>query len=249
MIDSFDAQTALRNRALTLTVCTTGAVSLSAAATGFARTTGSFVTDGFKIGMEIVSSGFSTSVNNGVGVISYVAPDGKSIAVSMFVLTYPSGVQTVTRPATVVEAESAGRAIAARLYSMRAWENVAFTPVPTIPYAEEDFGPGGGGLIGFPADGSSLLEDGVWFLRLCGLDGSVLPNVGSSALRKTGDALKRLFTPGTKLFLPGGGALLIRGMPGEPAVSAGQIITRGDGRAICPVAVPWKAFSQNLVAV
>jgi hypothetical protein len=51
---------------------TTGSQTLSATATGYARATGSFVTNGFAIGDEITASGFATAANNGRSVVTAV---------------------------------------------------------------------------------------------------------------------------------------------------------------------------------
>jgi hypothetical protein len=76
---------------------TTGTVSLSATATGYARTAGSFTTDGFAVGQQVTASGFTNPSNNGSSVI---------VAITATALT-------VTKtPATVAEASGAGRSIA-----------------------------------------------------------------------------------------------------------------------------------------
>jgi hypothetical protein len=76
---------------------TTGTVSLSATATGYARTAGSFVTDGFAVGQQVTASGFTNSANNGSSVVSAVTATAL----------------TVTKtPVTAAEATAAGRSIA-----------------------------------------------------------------------------------------------------------------------------------------
>ena len=72
MISNSAVLLALRNRALSLVVATTGSVSLSATATGYARAAGSFVTDGFKVGMDLTATGFTTPGNNGAHVLMAV---------------------------------------------------------------------------------------------------------------------------------------------------------------------------------
>lgn len=242
MIDHSLTSLALRNRALSLTIYSTGAVALSATAVGFARSVGSFITDGFKAGMEVVVAGFANPANNGVGVISSVAADGLSMLVSMFVVTYPSGVQTVTRPATVVEAELGGRTIAARLPSMRAWENADFTPVAGAPYLEEDYIPATHTLHG-NATGGVADETGLYVLKWYGLPGANL----ATALHKSVDALRALFTPGTVL-LAGANAVRMRGEVNGPGAQAGQIIPQGNGWSVVVLTIPWRAYSVNAVA-
>jgi hypothetical protein len=75
----------------------TGTVSLSATATGYARSAGSFVTDGFAVGQQVTASGFTNPANNGSSVVT----------------TVTATALTVTKtPATVAEASATGRAIA-----------------------------------------------------------------------------------------------------------------------------------------
>jgi hypothetical protein len=57
----------------TWALVTTGTVSLSATAAGYARTAGSFITDGFEVGDIVEASGFSVAANNGRGRVSAVS--------------------------------------------------------------------------------------------------------------------------------------------------------------------------------
>ncbi|HEU4994251.1 MAG TPA: DUF4397 domain-containing protein [Gemmatimonadaceae bacterium] len=75
---------------------TTGSVSLSATATGYARATGSFITNGIQVGDEITASGFATAANNGRSVV--IAVTATTIDV-----TKTSG--------TAVEAAATGRTL------------------------------------------------------------------------------------------------------------------------------------------
>ena len=75
---------------------TTGATSLSATATGYARASGSFTTNGFAVGQQIIASGFTNAANNGSSIITAVTATAL----------------TVTKtPATVAEAAATGRSI------------------------------------------------------------------------------------------------------------------------------------------
>jgi hypothetical protein len=53
-------------------VITTGGTSLSATATGYARASGSFITNGFVPGLQINASGFTNAANNGLSTITAV---------------------------------------------------------------------------------------------------------------------------------------------------------------------------------
>lgn len=238
MIDSLAAHLAMRNRALSLVVSTTGSASLAATTTGFTRGTGSFLTDGFSVGMDVATSGFTNAANNGNGVVTAVTAG--TLTVSMYVVTVTNGAQSVARPATVVEAEAAGRTIAARLPSLRAWENLTFIPASTIPYVEEEFVPATNRALSFPITTGTLEETGLYVLKWYGVSG--LGGVG--AIRKSVDALKALFAPGTSLTA-GSNTLRVRS---DTSVYGGQLIPMDNGWTCCVLTIPWRAWSQNVIA-
>jgi hypothetical protein len=115
MIDHRSYQLALRDKLLTLEVVTTGSTSLGATSTGYSRASGSFLTDGFAVGMEVVGNGFIQGANNEAKTIT---------AVTALALT------------------CAGRTISVGLPELRAWENVPVTPVTGRPYIREQYIPG-----------------------------------------------------------------------------------------------------------
>lgn len=237
MISPFDCQMALRNRALGLVIATTGAATLAATATGFTRDAGSFLDDGFVPGMEICSAGWNSSANNGTGVVSGVTD--LALTVSMFAIATVAGVQTITRPATVVEAADVGRTIVAGLPSQRAWENKELIPGATIPYVEEDFIPATHRIVTAPADGGLVEETGLYVLKWYGV-----PNIGIAALRKSSFALAKLYAPGTNLAA---GTDVVT-MRGDTAVQSGQILQLSTGWAALVLTVPWRARSRNVIA-
>ena len=148
MLNHLAIQRACRARLATMVVATTGVTSLSATATGYARVAGSFATDGFEVGVEVRGSGFANAVNNGVSVVTRVAP--LALTVSPVVVTIANGVRTVTRPATVAEGVAGGRSLTVGLPAFAAYENVAFTPETGVPYWDEQYvrGPALLGTIG-----------------------------------------------------------------------------------------------------
>lgn len=75
---------------------TTGSVSLSATATGYARTSSSFITNGFAVGQTIVASGFTNAANNGTSLITGVTATRLTVSKS---------------PAMIAEAAGSGRTI------------------------------------------------------------------------------------------------------------------------------------------
>lgn len=226
MLDQDAALLALRNRMLALVVCTTGAQSLSATATGYARAAGSFLDDGFRDGMEFLAAGFGTAGNNGRRVIESV--DATTITTTT-TLAFPT-----------VEAAAGGRTLSVGLPIGRSLDNKGYTPAPGRPYIEEDFVPGGHGLRSFPAQGGTSQEDGLYVVKWYGLAGK-----GSSGIRRPVQALMALFAPGTVLSANG---VSLRMGDFNDAVKSGQIIPQGNGWSVCIVTIPWWALSINTVA-
>jgi hypothetical protein len=218
-LDHDAAHLALRARALTLSIATTGAIDLAATATGFTRSGGSFLTDGFYVGMEIQPAGFSTNTAKTI----------KSVA-ALAILTEETG---------FVQASGAGRSLVAGVPSRRAWELVDFTPDPGRLYIAEEYAPAAPRLISGIAEGGDVEEFGTYRLTWVGLAGN-----GSSAIRRSVDALLALFTPYTSIVA---GAHTLR-IGGEPAPFAGEIRSLGNGWARCILTIPWRAFTTNAIA-
>jgi hypothetical protein len=122
VISHLDCLLALRTRLLTLAVATSDAANdLSASATGYARAAGSFLTDGFLVGMEVVPTGFTQT---DPGIIS---------AVSATTMTIVGG-------RTVQAAGDFGLSVG--VPPLRAWENVTLTPAAYRWFIEEEYLPG-----------------------------------------------------------------------------------------------------------
>jgi hypothetical protein len=231
MIDETATTLALRNRALAVVVATTGVTSIAATSTGFTRAAGSFVTDGFAVGMELLAAGFATAGNNGYKVVT---------SVSALAL----GVASLTTMAT--EAAGGNESLIAGLPEGRAFDNVAFDPQSFAgrPYVEEDFLPGPSGLLG-QRNGGLVTETGLYVLKLYGLSGKDV-----AAIRKTINALKALYAIGTQLTA-GAHVLHVGTLNAGPTSGgpyAGQILPQGDGRSVCALTVPWYALSINSIA-
>lgn len=237
MIDTDLGTTTLRNRMRTLAVCTTGAIDLSATATGYARAAGSFLTDGFRDGMELLAAGFPITGNNGYRVIESVS--ALNLITKSDSARYPSeGTGLIPQP--TAEAAGAGRTLSVGLPQGQALDNKTFSPKSGRPYIEEDFVPGGHALVGYPSQGSRNEENGAYVIKYYGLEGK-----GEGGIRRPVDALKRLFAPGTVLAL--GDGSVIR-MSRDIAVVSGQILPQGNGWAVCVVTVPWRADTTNVIA-
>jgi hypothetical protein len=234
MIDRQAALLALRGRLLTLSQCTTGAQSLSATPTGYARAAGSFVADGIVVGAEILASGFTTSANNGQGVITAVT--ASTLTVDAYTVTAVPGGYTVTARVLATEAAAAGRTVSVGLFAMRQWVNTAITPVAARPWVQEQFLPG-------PAQQVTLSRAGQievlpqYVITLYGLSGT-----GAGALYKLADAILSLFSPTTSLTLSTGDVLTVSTVP---APYPGQLIAADPGWSALPTTIPCTARSAN----
>lgn len=224
-LDKTAATLALRARAVSVSVATTGTTSIAATATGYTRSAGSFITDGFCVGMELLASGFATSGNNGYKIVIAVA----------------AGTLTVSSLTTMaVEAAGGDELLIVRLPEGRALDNVAFDPTlfSGRPYIEEDFVPATKSLMG-QRNGGLVVETGLYVLKLYGLS-----DKGLAGIRKVMDALEALYAPGTAMTA---GSLTVR-VRTDLAPWSGQILPQGDGRSVCVLTVPWECYSNNAIA-
>lgn len=219
MINHKLAQDAFRARAESLVVATTGSATLSATPAGYARASGSFVTDGFVKGMEVSPTAFTQTTP---GIVTAVAP---------LLLTISGG--------RTVQSSGSGRTLSVGLPLMRAYENDQFVADATRPYVTEEFVPGGTGIKTFPRRIGRFQEDGLSVWSWYGITG-----VGKDALTASVDALMRLFTPATLLPLSDGSSIDI---PGDAAVYRSQI-RRIESWAVITVQIPWRAHTRNVVA-
>ena len=220
MIDELATQLAFRNRALTLSVCTTGSTTLTATTSGYTRASGSFVTDGFKVGMEVSGTGFNAT-NNAPSLIVGVA----------------ASTLTIDRAtANTVQTAAAARTLSVGLPALRSWENKKFTPTAKRLYIAEQFTPSTHKMVTFPASQGLAVETGLYVLTLYGVD-----DTGVAGIRKTIGALKALFAPGTTIT----SSVYVRTDIGP---TAGQIIPLDNGFATCQLTIYWQGDSRNVIA-
>jgi hypothetical protein len=185
VVDHLANLLALRAVASGLLVATTGPAELSATATGFARTSGSFVADGFAVGMEVEPLNFASAV------------PGFVVGVSALILT-------TLQPQTP-EAAAGGRTLRVGLPLMRAWENAtAFVPDDGRPFVEEDYVPGPEREI-VPG---VMETDPLYVLRLYFPSG-----FGVAGPYAVADALKRRYRPRQQMALSTGYVLKVRESP------------------------------------
>lgn len=222
MISRSAAKLAFRNRAIALSVITTGSAALGVTAVGYTRQTGSFITDGFVVGMEVTpSTGFTETTP---GVIAEVAAQ---------LLTIKGG-------RTVIQQQAAGRVLVVGLPAIRAWENLDAQDLVLAGrwYVTEQFVPATHELLG-QRSGGLAKETGLYVLTVFAPE-----NIGSLAIEALLDDLLALFTPGTSLTA-GSDTVRVRA---DVAPFAGQIIPQGDGWSRCVLTVPWWALTTNTIA-
>lgn len=222
MLDEAAAVLAFRNRVLTLSVATTGSTTLSATALGFARASGSFISDGFVQGMEISATGYNAN-NNAARIITGVSA------------------QFLTATGCTVQSATAGRTITCGIPSKRAWENEKFdlANAAGLNYVAEQFVPATTELKTITGQGGTVEETGFYFLTVYAQKG-----YGMSAIRKYVTAIKNLYAPGTSITA-GSNTIKVRG---DTSVRAGQIIPLDTEYVTCQVGIPYRAFSINSIA-
>jgi len=216
-----DNDIVLAARALlkTLVVVSTGSVTLSATPTGFKRTVGSFVDDGFHIGMEVSSAGFTT---NSVSVIKDV-----------------SDTEIVIADARTAQGAGAGRTLTVGLPAARRWDgNMDFTPPDAAPFIEEEYVPQPPKLRGMTEEGVVEVM-GLYIIRWYGL-----LNTAAEPLRLASSALKGLFRTGfVSLALPNNEWLRVRE---DMLPFTSQIIPAPDTkRPVFTFTAPLRVFTFN----
>lgn len=221
MPDTLAWQLAMRERAKTLALVTTGVINVSASITGYHRAIGSFAVDGFLTGMELVATGFGVSTNNGPHTITKVTASDLEI-----------------NGGCTAEAEAGGRILAVGLPSRRAWENVDFKAIQGQPHVEEQFIPGPANLVSGGQNGRMIYEP-LYSLAVYGII-----KVGLGGVVKYADGILALFAPKLALPLANGDILRVRG---DTAPFRGQMIFRQDvpDHAVIPVTIPFRIETFN----
>ncbi len=191
---------------------------LTATGSTYTRTVGSFVTDGFRVGMEVTPSGFSDTTPR---VITQVE------ALTLTVDGTPTA-QTV----------SGGRTLTVGLPSTAVYENRVSDPTATVPYWVENYLPGASEKYTVAQTGS--LE----VLPLYVLQLYARMDVGIGALAKTADALLAHFAPGTALALTTGDTAVVRG---RPAPTRSQLTNPDSGWALVTVTIPLRCSTANAI--
>lgn len=213
--DHVAGREAFRQRALSLVVATSGATTLGADSSGYTRAAGSFVTDGFAAGMEVVGTGFPGSA----GAAAMIE------TVSALAMTITGG-RTVTAPA-------GSRTLSVGLPADRRWQGTQ-TPISTVtatrPAFLDQWVPGVVEDPSFPAD------TGFYALTWQGIS-----NKGIVAMFRQMQALRDLFPTGYKALING----YLLHVTGMPAPSFTQPVTLVNGYDMSTLRIPWRVFSAR----
>lgn len=218
MINDAAVKLALRARALTLSVATTGSTTLEATTTGYARAAGSFLTDGFVAGMEIAPTGFTATA---AGLIDAISSDGSTMTI---------------RGGRSVESPASGRSLTAGLPGIRVYgglepreAGVVVDLDPNRWFVEEEYVPG-------PREQMTLGPQGeVEGLPQYNLRAYAPQNTGSAALEAFVAATLALFEPRMALTASTGDVVRIRS---RPAPFPGPLLPGPPGWATMPVTIP-----------
>jgi len=221
MIDHQALQLALRARLDTLSVVTTGSVSLSVAGGKYKRAAGSFLTDGFKRGMEVTVAGFGTAANNGTSVVEAVTATRLDVTRTL-----------------VTEAEGSGRSVAVGKPTGFAVEGIAFQPTQGWPWIEEQFPSGPTRQVTMGQFGW-LEWDPIYVLQIHTPWG-----IGVGASNAYADSVIGLFAPRAEISLGGGGVARVRTTPG-PFRSELRQFKAGYGTV--SVTVPLRIHTANSI--
>lgn len=212
---------ALRQHLTGTQVATTPAgLSMTGTTTGFTRATGSFIDDGFAVGMEVTPAGF---------------PETAPVLITALTAT---AMTVRTTSARTPAAAGTGYSIVAALPSRRAWENVEYTPEDGEWYVDEQYLPGPLTLVSGNEDSGEYDAEPAYVLRLYGLSGT-----GASALYNVSGAVLDRFNPGRAIPTSDGHTVMVRSFPSP---RRGQIMREGPGRAVVEVEIPaWVRTSNN----
>lgn len=216
MLDHVLAREGYRQRLLTLVVATTGTTTLSATSGGFARAAGSFLTDGFAPGMEIIGTGFSAP-NNAAAIID---------TVTALAITIAGG--------RAVQAAAGARSLTVGVPQQIQWmgTQTPYSSAPaTKPYLIDQWVPGA------TEDYGAIIDEGFYVVTWFGL-----PNRGILATFRQMQAMRNLYPPGFSVLV---GADKVR-VTGQPAPQFTAPVRIATGYEMSTLRIPWRAVTTNL---
>lgn len=184
MLDHHGTLLALRNRLLTMEVCTTGVTTLGVQGNAFVRSAGSFVADGFRPGMEVTPSGFT--VNEPV------------------ILRSVSALEMKVTESINTDAALAGRSLTVGIPKQQTWINADSEPDKTRWYVEEEYIPGPNTKISIGPLGR-IESNPLYIIKVYCPQGK-----GAGAILLVGQAIVDLFPPELALSLADGTVIRVR---------------------------------------
>jgi hypothetical protein len=208
---------AFRTRLATLQVCTTGAATLSATATGYRRTSGSFLADGFAAGMEVRPTGAGWADTTPRTIVAATATE-----------LLVAGSPVVQGPAT--------RTLTVGLPAAQVWENSSHVPTAASAWVEGELVPATSQLLSASAFGGWMEHRGLFVLRWY-----VMRDTGAVGLRRCASAVLGLFPP-YQTLVAGQHQLRVRG---DSAPRAGQIMQEERGHALLAIEIPWVLHARS----
>jgi hypothetical protein len=218
-LDYAEVVEACRALLSTLEVCTTGSTTLEQTATGYSRASGSFVTDGFRIGMEVTPTGFTDTTKRTIS------------AVAALTMTVGSGL--------TAEVSGSGRTLAVGQPQTLIPPNLQFKPgaVAGMPYLIDQLLPGPVNVIGV-GPGATMMHEPIYLVQWFGLD-----NKADTDISKCVTAVLEHFAPGTAMTMDDGTVLRVKS---RPAPFASSITNPLPGRALSTITIPLWAQTQNV---
>jgi hypothetical protein len=213
MLDHKAGRLACRNLLATLSVCTTGSTTLVATTTGYTRPAGSFVDDGFEVGMEILPAGFATNTRQVI----------KNVVAGTI----------LTEGTVAAQASGSGRSLTVGQPEYRAYTNIKYDPKQAAgrPYTEDDWLPGISTVTG-TGDGATIIHEPIFVAKIYGLS-----ERGTAALDAYSDSILTLFRPNLSIATSASQILKVKTI--TPPYKSG--ITNPSslpGRALVTVTVP-----------
>lgn len=214
-------QDAFQDALAGLSVCTTGSTTLAATTTGYTRSSGSFVTDGFLAGMEVLVDGFAA---DGYRVV-------KTVAALTLTVDTDEGLLDV-------EAAASGRTITCALPESVGWEDTEVDRAPAHRgFVSDELVPAATNVRTLPVSGGLMDHTGLYVVRWHGV-----PGYGREAISRCADAVLALYPPGAFATLSDGAALRIRE---TPAPFRGQLLRLETGGVFTTITIPYRAEARN----
>jgi len=237
VIDHLDVCAQVRARALTTEVLSvTG--SFEATATGYARAAGSFLTDGFEVGMEVSGVGWTNEENDAPKVVTKV----EALLLTTAGVTVDADDDRVLSGTAGTVAEGpASRTLKVALPAALQADNERIVPGQGIPWWREEYSPGSILRFGVGTTDAFMQAFIDYFITLY-----LPPGGGPRAAHRYASAVLEHFPAGLVVAL--GDAETSCRVRGEPAPFFGQpfqSVEPHPGFFVVPFTVPLELWTVN----